>query len=381
MTLTKLAALFKKVIRILAIFVVAYYTWVFIIFPFGRGVVKMLFPPRNPPKPLYGKLEPLEFVEKPVEGTPKYILNTKDGKLPRGLPNKMTVYKFKPPQFSYEAGKTARKDAAFLGFSDSDLITDLKGTSYKWRSLKTAGILEIYRDTKEILLITNLVSNNLYLPKGYITKADAIEDAKNLFRALGRFDDSLYPAGYSVAYLGRIQGNKILETQNPSEAQFAQVHLFRNIENYKILGPDPRKGLLSATVGYLQKEASPLNYPTIEAYYWEIDATPEASYPIISVEQAWNAVAQGKGVISNVTPKEFNPYEGYGSTRIDEILINNIYLAYYETPKQQTYMQPIYVFDGNFRSSGTQGGATTVYFPAVTGEWVNAVAIEAQSQE
>ena len=80
-------------------------------------------------------------------------------------------------------------------------------------------------------------------------------------------------------------------------------------------------------------------------------------------------VTENKAVVVNVTPRNANPFGTYAPVTVEKILIDNIYLAYYETSKFQTYLQPIYVFSGKYTTRGTEGGSITLYFPAVTGEW------------
>lgn len=326
-----------------------------------------------PANPVYGLLDPLEFVEKPILGeTPKYTLNTKNGRLPTTIPSMLPVFRFKPTAYSYLAGKNATDDAANLGFTESDLITDLKGTIYKWRSLKSGGTLEIQIESKELKLGTSLLSKSKEFPAGNLSPANAKSIAVNLFKSINRFDDGYYPSGSSNVYLGKFTPAAIVETQNFSEAQIARVDFFRNIDGKPILGPDPEKGLLHA---YVKRpgEKSSLNNPVVEAYFWEINPDNKATYPIITVDEAWGAVKLGKGVISNITPKTFNHFGSYSAVRVENILIDNIYLAYYETPKYQKFLQPIYVFEGKYTTRGSEGGYITVYFPAITRDYTKQI--------
>ncbi len=57
-------------------------------------------------------------------------------------------------------------------------------------------------------------------------------------------------------------------------------------------------------------------------------------------------------------------------------LINNIYLAYYDTPNRQDHIQPIYVFEGSYNVGNKPGGDITLYFPAVDGKWIRSVSSE-----
>jgi hypothetical protein len=376
MSLTEVAVIFKRVSKFLIIFVILYYVYLLIIEPGARSAIRRAFVKETPPEPVYGKLYPLEFVEKRITGeTPRYVLNTKNGKLPLTIPNKAVVYRYKGNQFSYLGGKRATEDAEKLGFMKEDMITDLKGTTYKWKSIKTGGLLEIQIESKELQLTTNLAGRNGdYIP-GIITENSARESAQKMLSSIGRFDDALYPTGTSTVVLGNFTSSGIIPAQNTRDAQLAMVDFFRSIDSAPILGPDSKKGLLHAVVRIppTKEEVSPLNYPLVKAYFWEVDPSTKATYPIITVEEAWNAVKENKGVVANVTPKGANPFEVYVPTRVESILIDRIYLAYYDTPKPQKYMQPIYVFEGKYTTKGTEGGYITIYLPAVTYDYIREI--------
>ena len=102
---------------------------------------------------------------------------------------------------------------------------------------------------------------------------------------------------------------KYTKQQILEKSQVALVDFYRTVEDYAIFGPDPSKGLLRAIVREPSQNAYPMNHPMIEAYYWELVTPAEASYPIISVKEAWDAVRNGRGVITRVSPRGSNPFE------------------------------------------------------------------------
>lgn len=378
MKLSDASKIFKRSLNIFIIFVIFYYVYTLFLAPFGYKIFVTIFPPHDLPTLALGKLSPLEFFARPIlNDNPTITLNTKSGELPTNLPNKMYVFGFKPAQFSYQAGKQAKDDAMFLGFTDNDLTTDLRTSKYQWRSLDSGGVLEIETSTNQLLLNTNLAGKDRVFTPGMLTQTDAITTAKSMFASIGRLGDSLYAKGEQTVKLGVITQDGVLETQVVSEAHVAKVDFFRYATvgeiKYPILGPDAKKGLLSAVVRKpADSNARPYyNYPIISFSYWEIDPQINGTYPIIPVRNAWDAVRLGKGVISSVSPRDQSPFSTYRPVRIDRILINDVYLAYYESPKYQRYMQPMYVFEGNYTSVGTSGGNVVLYFPALSGENVN----------
>ena len=346
-----------------------YYLFILFVIPRAQDIIDKLSVNKDPPNPAYGALDPLKFTRKPInDPPPRYTLNTKDGRLPRRVPIKMTVYKIKPPSFSFQAGKEALDDAKFLGFRQDELVTDLKADIYKWRSLTSGGVLTVDTKTRSLTLETDLYGKFIEFKVGSINEESAVKFSKDMFKKIGRIDD-LYNSGKQTVFLGRYIGNNISDTRDITEAQLARIDFFRSINNYPILGPDPSKGLLSAVIRNPVKAESPFNYPKIEAYYWEIDPDPTATYPIITVEAAWDQVQQGNGIITNITPKGANAFEPYFKTKVENILIDNIYLAYYETPEYITHLQPIFVFAGKYTTRNTEGGDIVLYYPAVSGEY------------
>lgn len=380
MTLTEASKNFKRGVKFVALFVVLYYVVVFFVFPKSSNLIKSLIPDRNPPNPVFGKLNALKFQQITLnDPQPKYVLNTKNGRLPRNLPDRMKVYKFSPPQFSYLAKRNALDEASVLGFSENELTTSLEENVYKWKSLQTGGTLVIDTKSRVLTLETELYGKADDFKIGTINEQQATNFTNTLMKRLDR-NSSLYPKGEKKVYLGRYQGNTLVETLNNSEAQLARVDWFRSINDFPILGPDPKKGLISMVIRNPTRSLSAFNYPKIEAYYWEIQEETDASYPIISVSSAWESVKNERGIISSVSPKGWNPFGDQNPIRIDSFLIDNIFLAYYETPEFQTYLQPIYVFEGKYTSRGTEGGDVTIYFPAISGDFVKAPAAQPQSQ-
>jgi hypothetical protein len=374
MSLTNTSKSFRKGIKILGVVMVVYYVAILFVIPTTKEFILNLLVDRNPPNPKYGKMDALRFAPaeiKKIGGQmPPIVLSTKDGRLPAGLPKKMTVYKFKGIQYSYLAGQGSQDDANKLGFSEAELISDLKGKEYIWRSLVSGGTLYINTETKAILATTQLSGKSNEYPRGTINPETIKVDAIEILRQLGRYDDMVYKPEYHKVAMGQFLGNTIVETKATADAQVARVDFFGKIDNYPILGPDAKKGLIWMILRTPTRgQTSPYNYPTIEASIWNLTSENDGSYPIITVQEAWKQVVAGKGVISSVRQRNFNPFDDLLAPEVERILINNIYLAYYQTPEFQKFLQPIYVFEGKYTTNGSEGGDVVVYYPALTAEY------------
>ncbi len=374
MTLTEASATTKKAVVIFGIVAVVYYIFLLLFFPGAKALFKAIFPEKDPPNPVFGMLPPLEFTEKSTKGdfNPSFKLDTNNGKLPVDLPEKMTVYEVKKTVPSFEKGKDAISTAAALGYTDDDLVTSLKEPVYKWRKLLSNGILEIDTDNRHISMSTVLRGKSEYFPRGELTKQSAINYARDIFKTIGRFEDPLYKDGTQTAVLGQFTGAQPVETQTEADAQIAKVDFYRSINEFPILGPDPKVGMLYTVLRKPQKETIYYNFPVMESWYWEISPQSDASYQIINVADAWNFVKQNKGVVVSIVPENSSPFESYTPVLVEEVFINNIYLAYYDNYYYQPYLQPIYVFEGTYTTIGTQGGTITFYYPAISPEYIKA---------
>jgi hypothetical protein len=85
--------------------------------------------------------------------------------------------------------------------------------------------------------------------------------------------------------------------------------------------------------------------------FWSIDYTTTATYGLKTSATAWEELQNGKGYIAR--------YPTDGSTNV---IIRNAYLAYYDSLDPQTYLQPVFVFEGD--------NDFLAYVPAVASPWI-----------
>ncbi len=369
--LVQTAALFKRTLFIVFSVFSLYIAFLILRAPV-RKLIYSINPPKDLPTTLFGKIDAPEFQYKKITNSdPQYILNTKNGRLPTDFPNKMPVFRLRQPLFSYEAGKNAQRTGAALGYYDDSFISQTTDPVYSWIDPIFNGRLDINTKTREIKHNLPLFGKSEYYLTGRLTKETATDQARNMLISVGRFGD-MYYSGTSKAYLGKYVGGEIHQVNFDYETQIVRVDFFRGFKSFPIVGPDPYKGLLHVWVGTPKdNKYKQLVFPKVEAYQWELvdkEKDQNATYPIIPISMAWGEVSKNKGIIAGIMPKDGNPFEPYVPIRVDKILINNIYLAYYDTPKLQKYLQPIYVFEGNYTTVGGGAGQITVYYPAISGD-------------
>lgn len=375
MNLAEVSRITRKAVAGLATLIVIYLIGFWLRQPLGDLWVAV-FPPEDLPTVSFGVLPQLNFIETQTMGSsPTFTLNTRDGSLPTNLPRKLPVFKYDPPAFSYGAGAKAQKDAQILGFTDEMRISDLSSDIFQWQDIAFGGSLAINTSTSELDLYTPLGGKGTLYPSNKLSRFLAIDTAKELLTDLGRWTDEFYTSdvhGYQEVTLGKFGPSGVLEANTTLDAQFAKVDFYREFENYKILGPKADQSLVSIT---LREPGSAdvypqLSFPRARIRIWSFDSDPSATYPLIPVSVAWQQVLEGNGIISSVTPNDKNPFEVGSPVAVQEILINEIYPAYYDNSTPQEYLQPIYVFEGNYRDDRGGTGNIFIYYPAVSGEYV-----------
>ncbi|MBU0650198.1 hypothetical protein KJ605_02890 [Patescibacteria group bacterium] len=373
MNLVQASAIFKRIVLGTLAVLLVYVTFLLLRAPLKK-LVYTINPPKDLPTALFGKLEAPEFQYKRITNPdPQYILNTKNGRLPVDFPNKMPVFRLRQPLFSYEAGKNAQRTAAILGYYDNSFKSLTTDPTYIWLDPLFNGRLEVNIRTQELKLDVPLFGKSGFYTVGKLNTQTATDQARNMLISAGRFSD-MYYSGTVKVHLGKYIGGEVHPVNYDYETQLARVDFFRGFSSFPILGPDPYKGLLHVWVGIPKdNKYKQLIFPKVEAYQWELvdkDKDQNATYPIIPISLAWAEVSANKGVIAGLMAKDGNPFEPYLPIRVDKILVNSIYLAYYDTPKLQKYLQPIYVFEGNYTTVGGGAGEITLYYPAVSGDYI-----------
>ncbi len=375
MSLVQTSAKVRKGVVITAAVIGLYITFLIVKNPI-RQTWYAIFPPNDLPTVAFGYLDPLEFTETPiVSSVPEYVLNTPTGRLPTDLKDSLAVYKYVSPSFSFSEGERAQQDAATLGFTDTMRVSDLSSDVFAWQDVQFGGNLEVDTKTRILKLGTPLASLGSLFPAGKLTQTNAIEAAKELLQKINRFSDKLYTSdsrGYQEVRFGKFSGASVVEASSIPETQIARVDFFRKILEFPILGPDPKQALLQVYLRDPKTEDTfpQLNFPYVRAYHWEINTDEPATYPLTPIETVWEQISQNNGVVVNVTPQGASPFETPRATRVDRVLINEVYLAYFDNVTPQQFLQPIYVFEGNYITTAGSSGSITIYYPAVSSEYV-----------
>lgn len=308
----------------------------------------MIFPPQAaPPNHAFGKLPSLKF---PATATPsaklQFQLQTIEGDVPPASPS-ANVY-FMP--------KTAPNLLALNNAQDF-------ATRMQFDPTPIQESKNIYRFNDPELPLRRLrfdiVSGNfiirygfeqdpsIFTEKNLPQPASVVTEATNLLNSVDLMKDDLTNGTQTVTFW-RLTGTTLATTTSLSQADAVRVDFFRAaIGDMKIFTPNPNEA--GAAIIFSGSANSKKHVLELAYTFWPIDYQTSATYGLITSTQAWQELQVGQGYIAH--------YPTSGNVAV----VRNIYLAYYDSYDPQTYLQPIFVFEGD---NGFLG-----YVPAVAAPW------------
>lgn len=188
---------------------------------------------------------------------------------------------------------------------------------------------------------------SVFLEKNF-SSAEAIKlEAYGLLESNNLLHDDIDDTLTVSSYL-RLLGDQLIATTSLSQSDAVRIDFFRkSIGGTPIMTPNVDEAPISIIYsGSSNQKKRLLQF----AYtYWPIDYLTSATYMLKSSTTAWEELQQNKGYVAK--------YPKNGTT----VTIRNAYLAYYDSFEPQTYLQPIFVFEGD---NGYIG-----YVSAVASEW------------
>lgn len=291
--------------------------------------------PKPPPPPTvaFGKLPKLKFP--PRQNLPPIglKLETVSGTLPN-LPTQAKVFFMPQAATTLLAWDNTKTWAKTLGFHREPQAPDKYNFVFASESVPQTT-LKVNVLTRNFQLNYDWKNDLSILSQGSPpAENQAISIAKSFFQGAESLPEDLSLGKAEVTYLKYANGEleKAIFFQ---EANFARVNLYRSdIDGLPVLPPNPK----NSNVSILIAPAQDRNRGIMEAHYAHFPVSLEkwATYPIIDSQTAWNQLATGKGFIANL-----------GNNPSGKVTVRNAYLAYYDSPEPQNFLQPIIVFEGD----------------------------------
>jgi hypothetical protein len=191
----------------------------------------------------------------------------------------------------------------------------------------------------------------VFNPNRSISKDQVIDAVKSYISMNGLMDGTIADGkivGTLLTY--QKESKDFTKAISISAADAVRIDFFRtDLDNMKMLPPgfdtSFNYALFSPTGDQLT------NMLQLSYTYWPIAFDDFATYPFKSSIQAWQDLVDGYGFIVRL-----------GNNTPDNIIIRNIYIAYYDTPQPQPYLQPIFVFEGD--------NDFVAYVQAITSQWL-----------
>lgn len=332
-TLTEVSVMTRKIIM-WVIIAIAVYLLLRVLFGFAVSYWKATHPVKVPgPNILFGPIPPPKFPDTlpRTSGLNMTILTIEGG--PQEATSTGKVYLMPKKLPSLLAPQKARELAKKLKFDSEPEIL--------------SSSLYVFRDPFRTLNL-DIVNNNfiyrfnykndpsIFLPTSTFAESTAKDTATNFFNSTGVVDSAMLSRNNVELFTIASSSSEFIPTKDGSQANAARVNYFRaDIDSLPLLPPRYNQSYTYALVSPSGDELKRV----VEADYnfWPIDQSNYGTYPLRSSDDAWKDIQDGKGVVATFGTNPENA----------EIIIREVYLAYYDSGLPETYLQPIFVFQGD----------------------------------
>lgn len=303
----------------------------------------------NPPKPPgptwgFGTLPPITFPTNTATIS-SYKLETKNGAFPV-LATQLPVFFIPIQTIGLLSLDQAKQEAAALGFVFPPEQT--LPTVYRWkRTTPLPAVLDIDIVTKNFTMRVDWGSDPGFLSqKNLPPQIFTITNTKEKLAEAGLLAPDIATSEAKVSFLKSLGGGYV-PAVSLSEADFLQVDIWRMPikQRYPILGPDPLKG--NARFIFSGKRDSGSNIVEASFMHTPIEYDRFETYGLIPPTTAWQQLQAGKGYVANI------------DLGISDVIVRDVSLAYFDSDKPQSYLQPVYVFKGDNNFYGYVPAAAT----------------------
>lgn len=300
-------------------------------------------PPPPPPNVKFGLLPKIKFPNQAIPENLQIKQETATGSFKQSSPS-ARVFFIPKTTTTFFAPDKARAKAQLFGFDNEPII--LNKDLYQWiDSNHPLRKLTLNINNFHLTLTYNVAGDvNLAKQKQLPDKTQAQKKAQDLINNFALSSPDLqYPP--LVNYL-KWENNQFIPIESLNQANFVEIKFIRSPTSFGpfVYPPNqaPIRIILSGSK-VKEKEITLLEY-----LYNIIDYEIYATYPLKTVQQAFEELKQKKAY--------FNNYQK------NTAVVRSAELGYYEELDSQTYLQPVYVFrgDDNFKA----------YVPAIENEWL-----------
>ena len=307
------------------------------------------------PGAFFGTISPPNLPKSSVDLTrTSFQIDLPEGFLPQS-PTELPVYPIPKPAGTLNSLEDAKNKVRSVGFTETP--TRLSEAVYSWKDpINDAKSITMNIASGEFTYRYNLKKDpEIIEGKFIIDEVEAVRKGQQFLHRLGSFPEDLND-GPTVINFYRQKGTKRKRATSFSEANQVEVYYFRKSINnqYPIVQSNPDLSYIRVLLGSnLLKERGVVEADYV---YWPIKYDDSSLYPIKTADQAWSEFQEGKAVFVKGVQKSYQ-----------EVFLENVELAYFETKSYQPYAQPIYIF----RGSGVSNNKLVefvAYLPAVSND-------------
>lgn len=325
-----------------------------VIFIFARLAFNMFldyiretFPPSPIVNNAFGKLPSITFPQSASpSGEITFILQTIDGNVPDAS-DSARVFFMPKSRINLLSLSRAQAFVGKLGFTTSP--RQLTETLYRWIDLKSP-LRSIEYDTVSNLFTLNYLFQHdlaLFLEKQIPSPAQARTETLNFLQSAGIRRTDIDTISPTIQYL-KLVGNQLEPTTSQSQADAVKVDYFRNrVDGMLMVTDKPGEANISFILSGAQNPERRILFVKYQS--WPVDFSSNARYKVKSSSEAWTEFLEGKSYIASFPQGQNN------------IPITDVFLAYYDSPAAQLFLQPIFVISGE--------GSFTAYIPAIAAPW------------
>lgn len=308
-----------------------------------------IFPPKPPPPNFrFGKLPALKFPEASPSAQFTYRLETIEGTVPVASES-AAVYFMPKPAANLLALTRTQEFASRLGL-DPNPIEETKAI-YRFADA-TSSLRRLRYD---------IVSNNFILRYGFEQDTGlfsdrnlpgpdaAVAESKSMLQTFTLYGPDLSGGTSRVSFL-KLVGDALVSTTSLSQADAVRVDFFRrSVSGMRLFPPNPDEGQVAFIFSGSKHEKKKILQ--IAYTLWPIDYETQGTYAMKPSALAWEELQAGKAFIAR-----------YPSNASSNVVVRQVYLGYYDSFNPQMYLQPVYVFEGDY--------GFMAYVPAVSSEWI-----------
>lgn len=343
-SLTQTSIITRKIIRY-GLYIVVFVIIARFSIIFGVKIFRFFFPPPPPPPTVtFGKL-PLIPIPEETQNTENlsFILETADGELPE-FTDQLPIYFMPKATSTLQDLDNAKKMVSSIGFNPEG--REIVETVFRFPHKSAPSFLTMNIVNGIFSLSYDLRSNPSVIEKNPPTPDSAKKQVRALLARAGLLEDDL--SGPVTHQFMKISEGNFIETVSLSEASLIKVNLFRkNFNDLPAATLDPKE----ANVWFILTGSSGGNsIIAAEYHYFPIDEGQTSTYPIITSQNAWDDLKEGGGKIASMGENDGN------------IVIRNVYLAYFDSGQYMEFYQPVVVFEGDNNFVAYVAAITSEYY-------------------